>query len=67
VGRFFGPLQKRDTFQRSKRTVELTSVCRRSTGIRSEQSSGASSAWWPYRDGTAPVCAKSTRKLFRVL
>jgi hypothetical protein len=42
-----GPLQKRDTFQRSKRTVELRSVCCLSTGIRSEQSSEASSAWWP--------------------
>jgi hypothetical protein len=42
---FFGPLQERDTFQRSKRTVELRSVCCRSTGIRGEQSSEASSAW----------------------
>jgi hypothetical protein len=45
---FSGPLQKRDTFKRSKRTLELRSVCCRSTGIRSEQSSEASSAWWPY-------------------
>jgi hypothetical protein len=44
---FSGPLQKRDTFQRSRRTVEFRSVCCRGTGIRSEQSSEASSAWWP--------------------
>jgi hypothetical protein len=33
---FSGPMQKRDTFRRSK-----------GTGIRSGQSSEASSAWWP--------------------
>jgi hypothetical protein len=48
----------------------LSSVCCRSTGIRTEQNSEPlfrMVAAFESRIGAAPVCAKSTRKVFRVL
>jgi hypothetical protein len=56
--------------QRSRKRARLSSVCCRSTGIRTEQNSEPlfrMVAAFESRIGAAPVCAKSTRKVFRVL
>jgi hypothetical protein len=45
---FSAPLQKRDTFQRSSRTVASRSVGCRSIGIRREQRSEKLSTWGPH-------------------
>lgn len=52
---FSGPLQKRDTFQRSSRAVALRSVGCPSIEIRREQRSKELSTWGPHsKVGLAP-------------